>query len=197
MSTSAGVYINLEFTPNPNTLKYSVNRTLLQAGARNFITRTQAEADSPLAARLFEIPGISGVMIGRDFVTVTKTEEGDWDVVHKNTSTVLEQHLTENLPVVTGESTLSSASGHKGAARRSSSRSARSSTTKSVRPWPWTAVTSLSKSSRTVSCTSTCRDLVQDAQAQPPRSRWGSKSVSKKPCPKFAKSSRFDADAPA
>jgi len=114
MSTSAGVYINLEFTPNPNTLKYSVNRTLLQSGARNFINRSQAEADSPLAARLFEIPGISGVMIGRDFVTVTKTEEGDWDVVHKNTSTVLEQHLTDNLPVVTGETSMSSASGHKG-----------------------------------------------------------------------------------
>jgi len=111
MSAHAAVYINLEFTPNPNTLKYSVNRTLVNAGARNFIRREQAEADSPLAARLFEVPGISGVMIGRDFVTVTKTEEGDWDVVHKNTSTILEQHLTDNLPIVTGESNVSA---HKG-----------------------------------------------------------------------------------
>lgn len=109
---SAPVYINLEFTPNPNTLKYSVNRTLVAVGARNFVKREEAQADSPLAARLFEVPGISGVMIGRDFVTVTKTDEGDWDVVHKNTSTVIEQHLTDNLPVVTGESR----SSHKGGA---------------------------------------------------------------------------------
>ena len=111
MAAGSAVYINLEFTPNPNTLKYSVNRQLLASGARNFVRREEAMADSPLAGRLFEIPGISGVMIGRDFVTVTKTEEGDWDVVHKNTSTILEQHLTDNLPVVTGDTEVSA---HKG-----------------------------------------------------------------------------------
>ena len=35
-------------------------------------------------------------MIGKDFVTVTKTEEGDWDVVHKSSSTIIEQHLLKN-----------------------------------------------------------------------------------------------------
>ena len=57
------VYVSLEFTPNPNTLKYSVNRQLLQTrGAANFTTRDQAQGKSPLALRLFEIPGICGVM---------------------------------------------------------------------------------------------------------------------------------------
>ena len=64
MSTSP-VYINLEFTPNPNTLKYSVNRTLVEKGARNFLRPQDAAQDSPLAAKLFDVPGISGVMIGR------------------------------------------------------------------------------------------------------------------------------------
>jgi len=104
------VYINLEFTPNPNTLKYSVNRVLVEKGARNFIRPQDAQQDSPLASKLFDVPGISGVMIGRDFVTVTKTEEGDWDVVHKSTSSILEGHLSQDLPVVTGEAT----SAHKG-----------------------------------------------------------------------------------
>ena len=108
--SSTSVYINLEFTPNPNTLKYSVNRVLIEKGARNFIRPQEALQDSPLAAKLFDVPGISGVMIGRDFVTVTKTEEGDWDVVHRSTSSILEAHLTQNLPVVTGEAAM----GHKG-----------------------------------------------------------------------------------
>jgi Fe-S cluster biogenesis protein NfuA len=102
MSTSP-VYINLEFTPNPNTLKYSVNRTLVDKGARNFVRPQDAAQDSPLASKLFDVPGICGVMIGRDFVTVTKTEEGDWDVVHRSTSSILEAHLSQDLPVVTGE----------------------------------------------------------------------------------------------
>jgi len=94
------VYVSLEFTPNPNTLKYSVNRQLLNAGAANFTKKEDAEAQSPLAAKLFAVPGISGVMIGKNFVTITKTEEGDWDVVHKNASSLIETHLAEDGVVV-------------------------------------------------------------------------------------------------
>lgn len=97
------VYVSLEFTPNPNTLKYSVNRTLLEQGAMNLPKKDDAEQKSPLAARLFGVPGICGVMIGRDFVTVTKTEEGDWDVVHKNCSQIIEEHVAQGLPVVNPE----------------------------------------------------------------------------------------------
>lgn len=106
------VYVSLEFTPNPNTLKYSVNRQLLDSGAVNLPRRQDAEAKSPLGLRLFEIPGIVGVMIGRDFVTVTKSEEGDWDVVHKNTSSIIERHLTDGLPVVNADALAQPA--HKG-----------------------------------------------------------------------------------
>ncbi|MCM2323195.1 MAG: NifU family protein [Oligoflexia bacterium] len=94
------VYVSLEFTPNPNTLKYSVNRTLVEKGAMSFSRREEAEKLSPLAAKLLGIPGISGVMLGRDFVTVTKTEEGDWDLVHKSCSQEIERHLSQNLPVL-------------------------------------------------------------------------------------------------
>jgi len=111
---ASDIYVTLEFTPNPNTLKYSVNRQLLDRGAVNITKKDDAEKRSPLAAKLFNVPGISGVMIGRDFVTVTKTEEGDWDVVHKSTSTILEQHLGDNQPVF-NEGVLEAASAGAGA----------------------------------------------------------------------------------
>ena len=101
MSTPSEVYVSLEFTPNPNTLKYSVNRQLLERGAVNFVKKDDAESRSPLAAKLFAIPGISAVMLGKNFVTVTKTEEGDWDLVHKSSSSVIETHLSKNEPVLT------------------------------------------------------------------------------------------------
>lgn len=112
-TSNSEVYVSLEFTPNPNTLKYSINRTLLDRGAVSFVKREDADTSSPLAAKLFAIPGISGVMIGTNFVTVTKTEAGDWDVVHKNTSEIIEKHLGQNLPVV-NEAALASASAQKG-----------------------------------------------------------------------------------
>ncbi len=100
MVTQSDVYVSLEFTPNPNTLKYSVNRELLSQGAVNFIHKEDAQKRSPLAARLFEVPGISAVMLGKTFITVTKAEDGDWDLVHKSSSAIIENHLVQNEPVL-------------------------------------------------------------------------------------------------
>lgn len=91
--------ISLEFTPNPNTLKYVLNRELLERGAANFPNAAAAER-SPLAKRLFKVSGVVGVMIGRDFVTVTKGAEGDWDTLNRGVNDVLVDHLTKGLPVV-------------------------------------------------------------------------------------------------
>ena len=102
MSTSP-VYINLEFTPNPNTLKYSVNRTLIEKGARNFVRPQDAAQESPLAAKLFDVPGISGVMIGRDFVTVTKTDAIGWQALKPQVLAVLMEHFVAGLPVLEGD----------------------------------------------------------------------------------------------
>lgn len=113
MSQSTDVYVSLEFTPNPNTLKYSVNRELLERGAANFTRKEDAQARSPLAFKLFEISGIAAVMIGKNFITVTKTEEGDWDTVHKSASTLIEQHLSKGEVVLNAEAQSADA-GHKG-----------------------------------------------------------------------------------
>jgi Fe-S cluster biogenesis protein NfuA len=90
----SAVYVSLEFTPNPNTLKYSVNRKLIEKGAANFTKKADADLKSPLASKLLGVDGIAGVMIGKDFVTITKTENGDWDHVHKTASDTIEKHLT-------------------------------------------------------------------------------------------------------
>jgi len=100
MSNSSDVYVSLEFTPNPNTLKYSVNRQLLTKGAVNFTKKEDALSRSKLAAKLFDVSGISGVMIGSNFVTVTKSDSGDWDSVHKSSSDIIEKHLVNNEVVV-------------------------------------------------------------------------------------------------
>ena len=97
------VNIQLEWTPNPSTLKYVVDRQLLPAGAVNFTDRAKAEAISPLAKRLFDISGVVGVMLGTNFVTVTKGDEGEWDALNDGVMETLDDHLTGNQPIVTGE----------------------------------------------------------------------------------------------
>ena len=75
MSTAEELQVQLEFTPNPDTLKYQTNRTLLPTGAANFVNAEAAIGKSPLAEELFKIPEVSAVMVGRNFITVTVTNQ--------------------------------------------------------------------------------------------------------------------------
>jgi Fe-S cluster biogenesis protein NfuA len=97
------VDIQLEWTPNPSTLKYVVNTALLPRGAMNFTTRDVANEKSPLATRLFDIKGVTGVMLGTNFVTVTKGDEGEWDELNDGVMLALEKHLTAGDVVVKPE----------------------------------------------------------------------------------------------
>lgn len=94
------VNIQLEWTPNPSTLKYVVDRRLLAGGALNFTSRDDAQVKSPLAHKLMDVRGVTAVMIGSNFVTVTKGEEGEWDELNDAVMSTLDSHLTANEPVV-------------------------------------------------------------------------------------------------
>ena len=94
------VNIQLEWTPNPSTLKYVVDRKLLAAGAVNITSKEMAAEKSPLAKRLMDITGVTAVMVGTNFVTVTKGEDGEWDELNDRVMDTLDTHLTANEPVV-------------------------------------------------------------------------------------------------
>jgi Fe-S cluster biogenesis protein NfuA len=97
------VNIQLEWTPNPSTLKYVVDQSLLPRGAINFTKREDAETQSPLASRLFGIKGVTAVMLGTNFVTVTKGDDGEWDELNDGVMGALEKHLTESGEIVKPE----------------------------------------------------------------------------------------------
>ncbi|MCE1235295.1 MAG: NifU family protein [Hyphomicrobiales bacterium] len=65
------MFIETEVTPNPATLKFVPGRQVLGEGSREFRSSIDAAA-SPLAQRLFAVPGVTAVFFGADFVSVTK-----------------------------------------------------------------------------------------------------------------------------
>ena len=95
---NGNISISLEFTPNPNTLKFVVNQKFLDRGAANFTAVAQTEK-APLAKKLFEVPGVQAVMVGTNFVTITKAPEGDWDVLAEQVPLAIENHLASGSPV--------------------------------------------------------------------------------------------------
>ena len=70
--------MHAERTPNPNSIKWVLNRELAaEPGGVGFAEPVRADV-SPLAARLFEVDGVLGVFLGADFVTVSKAPEAEW-----------------------------------------------------------------------------------------------------------------------
>src|SRR5439155_16437060 len=64
----------------------------------NFTAVDQAQ-HAPLAKKLFGVPGVQAVMIGTNFVTITKSVGGDWDVLADKVPETIETHLKTGEPV--------------------------------------------------------------------------------------------------
>ena len=92
------MFIQTEATPNPATLKFIPGRMVLDTGTMEFSSRETA-ARSPLAARLFEVPGVAGVFYGADFVTVTKAD-GDWQHIKPAILGAIMEHYMSGASVV-------------------------------------------------------------------------------------------------
>jgi len=95
------MFIQTESTPNPATLKFLPGLTVMDTGTANFSAVDQANA-SPLALNLFAIDGISGVFLGADFVTVTKTGDKEWDIMKPLILGAIMEHYQSGRPVVEG-----------------------------------------------------------------------------------------------
>ncbi|MEN3792766.1 NifU family protein [Fulvimarina sp. MAC3] len=93
------MFIQTEVTPNPATLKFLPGRVVLEQGTEEFTTIEEAAQRSPLAARLFEVEGVTGVFFGFDFVTVTK-DRGDWAHLKPAILAGLMEHFVANRPVM-------------------------------------------------------------------------------------------------
>ena len=58
---------------------------------------------SPLARQLFQIEGVTRVFYADDFISVTKGEELEWEVVKPDILSVITEHYTRGQPLFTEE----------------------------------------------------------------------------------------------
>ena len=91
------MFIQTEATPNPATLKFLPGIPVLERGTADFPDEETA-ARSPLAQRLFAVEGVSGVFLGADFISVTKTTEKDWQVMKPLVLSAVMDHFTQGEP---------------------------------------------------------------------------------------------------
>jgi Fe-S cluster biogenesis protein NfuA len=92
------MFIQTEATPNPATLKFLPGRVVLPEGTLD-MPDAAAAARSPLAERLFAIPGVGGVFFGADFITVTKTA-GEWPQLKPAILGAIMEHFMSGAPLL-------------------------------------------------------------------------------------------------
>lgn len=94
------MFIQTEDTPNPATMKFMPGREVLGAGAPVDITDVGEAEKSPLAAALFDVDGVRGVFLGRDFITVTRDAGKDWITMKPEVLAVIMDHFVAGLPIL-------------------------------------------------------------------------------------------------
>ena len=97
------MFIETEGTPNPATLKFLPGREVMgPRGTADFAT-AEAAARSPLASRIFALPGVARVFLGADFVTVTENAGDGWQSLRPQVLGAIMDHFMAGLPVLEGE----------------------------------------------------------------------------------------------
>lgn len=94
------MFIQTERTPNPATLKFLPGVAVMESGTRNFADAASAAA-SPLAQNLFALGDVTGVFLGSDFITVTRSDTGaDWQELKVPALAAIMQHFTSGAPLL-------------------------------------------------------------------------------------------------
>jgi len=96
------ISVRAEPTPNPDSVMFHPgSEAVLGEGTKTIkFTNKYETADSPLAAAIFKVRGVSEVMLASRHVTVTKAPNLEWDLIQPNVELVIGQFYATGLQVV-------------------------------------------------------------------------------------------------
>lgn len=92
--------VNIEFepTPNPQSMRFSFNQQISNTHIE--YSSSEEALHSPLASKLFGFPWVDAVYIGKDFVTVTKQDWVEWQILCDPLSGLLKEHIERGEAVI-------------------------------------------------------------------------------------------------
>ncbi len=95
------MFIQTETTPNPATLKFIPDgKVVLESQTAEFKNQKQAALKSPLALQLFAVAGVEAIFFGRDFITVTKSENSQWQQLKAEILAVIMDFYVSGKPIM-------------------------------------------------------------------------------------------------
>ncbi|HJK87251.1 MAG TPA: NifU family protein [Candidatus Megaira endosymbiont of Hartmannula sinica] len=97
------MYIETVETPNYNALKFCLPKEITQSPVfyNNEQEAIESSQRSDLALMLFSLEDVEAVFYGRDFITVTKSENANWDFIKSSILSIISDYLVQNKPIFT------------------------------------------------------------------------------------------------
>ena len=96
------MFIQTETTPNPASLKFLPNQVVMEKGTADFRSVKDAK-NSLLAQNLFKIEGVKGVFFGSNFISITKNDKLDWQILKPSVLGAISDHYESGDPVMNKE----------------------------------------------------------------------------------------------
>ena len=93
------MFIQTEETPNPNTLKFIPGIQVLEEGTVEFKDKDSASS-SNLASLIFRINGVERVFLTVEFLSVTKNNENNWEILKPLILTAIMDHYASGKKVI-------------------------------------------------------------------------------------------------
>lgn len=84
-------------TPNPNAFKFILNKTVKTEGSSSYQSPTES-IHNHLATHLFMIRGVSQIHFGQNFITVTKFDYEDWDIIIPEAIRTMKEQFARHNP---------------------------------------------------------------------------------------------------
>lgn len=96
------LFVHTQKTPNPNFLKF-VPTAKIVMGSKDPVdipTVDEAYKVSPLARRLFKVPGVTHVFYGKDFISISKAEASNWNDMKPLIFDLIQEHYESDEPLI-------------------------------------------------------------------------------------------------
>lgn len=96
------VSVYMEMTPNPSVMKFVANKYLITTDDQvEFSSAKDAMGFSDLAVSLFNFPFVKKVFIAGNFVSITKTDTIEWDLINMELREFLKEFIEDgNVAVI-------------------------------------------------------------------------------------------------
>ena len=88
------MYVQIEETPNPNTLKFLPGKTVSEVGSIEFTAVKQTE--NRLIKDILSMKEVNMVFLGSDFITVKKTDQILWEEIKPKIISLINEYYLEN-----------------------------------------------------------------------------------------------------